>query len=143
MMSPRDNSGDVAPDIPGDVTPGLIEMLREQLARERDRADVAEREREAARIQAAAAEGEGRVLREELARERSRAELAEQDRETARGQAAAAEGELKARQENLIREVARVGRAEDARRSAEAELAGWTSGGPFARAIRAFLNRRG
>jgi hypothetical protein len=94
---------------------GEAAILREALARERERADraeeragaeraradTAEREREAARIAEAAAAGEGRALRE-------RAERAEAERETAR-----------------------------------AELEAWMAGGPLARAMRALFFRRG
>ena len=67
---------------------------------------------------------------------RRRADSAEADATGQRERAAKAEGQGAA--------VARErDRAEAQRDEARAELAAWTAGGPFARAVRAFLNRRG
>jgi hypothetical protein len=56
--------------------------------------------------------------------------------ETLRKQQIALEGQLKREQE-------RADRLERERDVKGAELAAWTAGGPLARAVRAFLNRRG
>jgi hypothetical protein len=61
------------------------------------------------------------ALREAVAREVRQAEQAEEARKVAETQ----------------RDAAQV-----ARDATQAELAAWTAGGPLARAVRAFLNRR-
>ena len=89
------------------------ELLAEVLAETRRRADAAE------------------ARNRELA-----AELAEQREARAR-----AEGEAQATREALGHERGRAVEAEAERDAARAEVAQWTAGGPFARALRAFLNR--
>lgn len=140
----------------------LLEELRASLERERARADAAERDREAARVQAAAAMGELHAIREHLARERERAELAEHDREAAKVEAAAAEGAARVLREELTRERERAEAARAQAAAAEAEGQGlreelgqaqawaadaeeairlWREGGALARAWRAFFHR--
>jgi hypothetical protein len=64
-----------------------------------------------------------------------------------RERAGRADGEAAALREQIRAEreggEARLRRSEEARIAAEAELADWSAGGPFARAWRAFLYRRG
>jgi Sec-independent protein translocase protein TatA len=92
-----------------------LDTLRQQLDRERERAERAEAEREVARIGRAAAEAEVRVVREQ-------AQQAQTDRAEA---------------------TARAVVAEAGRDAARAELAEWTAGSPLARAWRALVYRRG
>jgi hypothetical protein len=77
-------------------------------------------EREVAELREARALADQRAV--ELAELRERVGRAEAERDQAR-----------AERERAERQVAEV----------QAELAGWTAGGPLARAVRAFLNRRG
>lgn len=167
------NDGRARIAVPGDVQPGEApakesdagedaSRLGELLGRERERAEAAERDREAARMEAAAAMGELRAIREHLTRERERAEIAERDREAARVEAAAAEGAARVLREELTRERERaeaarmeaaaavaegqglreeLGRTCDLAREAEAELVFWKNGPPFSRAWRAFWHR--
>ena len=58
----------------------------------------------------------------------------------AEGEAAALREQGRAEQEQA---AARIHEAEAAQDAVRAELAEWTAGGPFARALRSFLNRRG
>lgn len=160
--------------------------LAEVLA-ERARTVSAEREGEAARIQAAVAEAEAKAAREAMAREVRRLEEAEASRlaaEATRDKALAAgrdaamramaleaersrikpqaervptlEAELVSLREAQAREVRQLAQAEEALKTAEtqrdaaqvardatqAELSGWTAGGPLARAWRGFWRGR-
>lgn len=76
-----------------------------------------------------------------------RAAAAEREREEARVRAAAGEGEAVALREQIKAErdraVTWLRETEAARDVARSELAEWTAGGPLARAVRGFLNRRG
>jgi chromosome segregation ATPase len=92
-----------------------LALLQDQLKREKHRADAAEK---------AAQEERQRV-------DQQAAELAE-----LRERAARAEGESGVLREQITAERERA-------EAARAELAEWTAGGPLARAVRAFLNRRG
>ena len=94
---------------------GEAAALRERAETAEARAERAEAEVTAERVRAAKAEGESGAFREQVATERARAEAERQGRE----------------------------RAEAERDAARDELDGWTAGGPFERAVRAFLFRRG
>ena len=124
-----------------------VDALREQAGRERA---ALEAERDAARLAAAKAEGETAVLREALGRERERADRTEAAAAVVpelRKQLGRAEGESATLREQLKaernRSVMQMREVEAARDAARADLAQWTTGSPFARALRAFLNRRG
>jgi hypothetical protein len=147
-----------------DGPPSLIKLLeeavaalreeRERLIRDRDtermertaaqaEASALRAERDAAQAEAATREDEVERLTLERDTERARVEDVSRQIGTERLRAAAAEakeGELRAERERLLREwdMAQVGR-----KVAEDELTAWTTGGPLARAWRAFLNRRG
>ncbi|RZI71331.1 MAG: hypothetical protein EOP13_18465 [Pseudomonas sp.] len=95
----------------------LADALADRLRADTDRSRA---EREQARIAAATAEGEARALRDALAREARQLERSEGNFKVAETQRDAAQA---------------------AREAARAELAAWTSGGPIARAWRAFVNR--
>ena len=86
-----------------------------------------------AETRANAAQGLADRRGEDLAELRERAGRAE-------GEAVALHGQLLAERDRAARQVRE---AEAARDAAKSELAEWTAGGPLARAMRAFLNRRG
>ena len=99
---------------------------------------------------AAEARGEATALREraEMAETRAaQAEAAVAVVPELRERAGRAEGEAATLREQLKaernRSVTQMREVEAAREAARAELATWTAGGPLARAVRAFLNRRG
>ena len=98
---------------------------------------------EAAEARAIAAETLASQRASELTAQHERAERAESE-------AAARLREVEAAREAAGREQGRASAEQQARAAAEAErdaarseLAGWTAGGPLARAWRAFVNRRG
>ncbi len=95
----------------------------------------------------AEARGEAAALRERAERAETRAETAEREREEARVRVAAVDGEAVALRQQIKAErdraVTWLRETEAARDAAKVEMAEWTAGGPFARAVRAFLNRRG
>jgi hypothetical protein len=68
---------------------------------------------------------------------------AEAEREVARERAGRAESEAAALRDALGHERGQVAQAREAQQAAEVELAQWVAGGPLARAVRAFLSRRG
>jgi len=86
-----------------------------------------------AEARADAAQGLADRRGEELAELRERAGRAE-------GEAATLREQLKAERNRSVTQMREVEAARDA---AKFEMAEWTAGGPFARAVRAFLNRRG
>lgn len=97
-----------------------------------------------------ALEAEVGALRDGLARERERADRAEAAAAVVpelRERAGRAEGETAILREQLAaernRSVNQMREVEAVRDAARIDLAAWTAGGPFARAVRAFLNRRG
>lgn len=142
-VAPAEGSG--ATDA-GDDHPGETAALREALARERERADRAEaiavtvpdlRER------TGRAEGRAEAA-EELAKRRGEELAGAQDRAgRAEGESAALREQVTAAREHATTERARAETSARELEAMRAELAQWTSGGPFTRAIRAFLSRRG
>jgi hypothetical protein len=114
-----------------------VDALREQYEHEQERAEA----------RAGQAEAERDAARAETAAERARAAQAEREREESRIRAAAAEGEAVALREQIKAErdraVTWLRETEAARDAARSELTEWTAGGPLARSVRAFLNRRG
>jgi hypothetical protein len=131
----------------GATNPHTINVLLAELKDSRE-AEAMQRER------AAKAEGEALALREALAREARRAEQTEAlvrqggtrlialETERRRLQAQI-EATAKAEQAQVAAADAARQTAEREREAARAELASWTAGGPLARALRAFLSRRG
>ena len=116
------NEGQSGATDTGDDRPGEVATIRETLARERDRADRAEARADRAETAAA--------LVPELRERAGRAE----------GEAATLRDQLKAERTRAVTQMREVEAARDA---AKAEMVEWTAGGPLARAVRAFLNRRG
>lgn len=111
---------------------------------ERDRTIAAlEAERDAARIAAAKAEGEAAALRDALGRAEAVAAVMPELRERlgrAEGGSGILREQLKAERNRSVTQMREVEAARDA---AKSELEEWTAGGPLARAMRAFLYRRG
>ncbi len=113
----------------GALADSALALLQDQLKRERQRADAAEK-----------------AAQEERQRADQRAvELAELRERTARaeGEAAALKSAVAHEQAQVAQERAARQAAEVERNAARDELAGWTAGGPLVRVWRAFLNRRG
>ena len=61
----------------------------------------------------------------------------------AEGESATLQEQVKAERDRTTRERERAEAAARDAEAARADLAAWTAGGPLARAMRAFLNRRG
>ncbi len=109
------------------------------------------------RERAARAEGEAAALQDAMTHERAERAAAQVERDAvadelheqrhglalAEGEAEALRGSLAHERTQSVMERGRAERAERARDAAEGEAAAWMAGGPFRRAVRAFLWRRG
>ncbi len=107
--------------------------------------DAAQARGEAAalRERAEMAEGRAAALAERVEAERRDADTKGRELIEARERAARAEGEAGALRERIEAERDRAEANARGLEAARAELASWTGGGPLARAVRAFLHRRG
>ncbi len=149
LLAPTTRGGGVGSDplrgsTHGDTEAHAQQAMLDELKASHDRLVAELRQRiDTAEARAIAAETLVSQRASELTAQHERAERAESE-------AAARLREVEAAREAAGREQGRANAEQQARAAAEAErdaarseLAGWTAGGPLARAWRAFLNRRG
>ena len=133
----------MADDEPEAVLAALIAAHEATVGELRRRAEVAEETATAMASKLAEAEALARRFQAEVTEQRSRADRAEGEGIALREALARdARSHEKAEADRLKAETQRDA-AQNARNEAQADLAAWTSGGPIARAWRAFVNRRG